>query len=241
MSNINRLSDINTFLYSTSHVKVNTGISSMVCINVRMKFSNQPLKRVPVELILDGKFESVGPTPTDRTGKVCFDMPIGSGKVLVSGIERYQGRLDDEITIELWSLAETGSNSEGAASETTSGNNAYPNMITRNFMVNGHEILTDSEGYLVNPADWSEEFARQLAEHEGLQLDQEKWEVIRYLRDSYAKHGQQASVRDMIKHFRNLWGCDKGCNHYLHQLFPRGGPQKQGNRLAGLLRTKGEH
>lgn len=27
----------------------------------------------------------------------------------------------------------------------------------------------------------------------------------------------------------------------LHRLFPRGGPQNQGNRLAGLLRTKGEH
>ena len=213
----------------------------MVCINVKMKFSNQPLKRTPVELILDGNDEHFGPTHTDRSGKVCFDMPVSRGKVMVGGIERYQGWLTDEVTIELWSLAETGRSSEGAASDTTSGNNAYPNMITRHIMVNGHEILTDSEGYLVNPTDWSEEFARQLAEHEGLLLDQEIWEVIRYLCDSYAKHGLQASVRDMIKHFRNLWGCDNGCNHYLHQLFPRGGPQKQGNRLAGLLRTKGEH
>jgi len=28
---------------------------------------------------------------------------------------------------------------------------------------------------------------------------------------------------------------------FLRDLFPIGGPQKQGNRLAGLLRTKGEH
>lgn len=213
----------------------------MVCISVKMKFSNQPLKRTPVQLILDGNNTSFGPAPTDRLGKVCFDTPSSSGKVMVDGVERYQGRLNDEITIELWSLTETGSDSEGAASGNTSGTNAYPNMLTRHINVNGHEILIDSEGYLVNPADWSEEFARQLAEHEGLQLDSEKWEVIRYLRDSYAKHDQQASVREMIKHFRHLWGCDKGCNHYLHLLFPRGGPQKQGNRLAGLLRTKGEH
>jgi tRNA 2-thiouridine synthesizing protein E len=45
----------------------------------------------------------------------------------------------------------------------------------------------------------------------------------------------------MIKHFRKIWGADKGNNRYLHEIFPRGGPQKQGNRLAGLLRTKGEH
>ena len=45
----------------------------------------------------------------------------------------------------------------------------------------------------------------------------------------------------MIRHFRRVWGEAKGSTRYLHRLFPRGGPQKQGNRLAGLLRTKGEH
>jgi tRNA 2-thiouridine synthesizing protein E len=65
--------------------------------------------------------------------------------------------------------------------------------------------------------------------------------VIRYLREHFAKHGAQATVREMIQHFRQVWGAEKGSNRYLHRLFPRGGPQKQGNRLAGLLRTKGEH
>ena len=50
-----------------------------------------------------------------------------------------------------------------------------------------------------------------------------------------------AHMRDMIKHFSKIWGKERGSNHYLHQIFPHGGPQKQGNRLAGLLRTKGEH
>ena len=51
----------------------------------------------------------------------------------------------------------------------------------------------------------------------------------------------QAQVRVMIKHFAQAWGPARGNNLYLHDLFPVGGPQKQGNRLAGLLRTKGEH
>lgn len=212
----------------------------MICINVSMKFSGMPLKRTPVELLLDDD-QVVGPTPTDRSGKVCFDMPVSSGKVIVAGVERYQGRLDGEIDIELWNLTESGNNSDGAAADSTSGTTAYPNMSTRQVMVNGYEVLTDSEGYLVNPGDWSEDFVRRLSELEGLQLTPEHWEVIRYQRKWYAEHGSQASVRDMIKHFRNLWGCDRGCNHYMHKLFPRGGPQKQGNRLAGLLRTKGEH
>jgi tRNA 2-thiouridine synthesizing protein E len=107
--------------------------------------------------------------------------------------------------------------------------------------VGNREILTDSEGYLVDPADWSEEFARTQAALEGLELGAEHWEAIRFLREHYARHGSQAAVRDMIRHFRKVWGAEKGTNRYLHRLFPRGGPQKQGNRLAGLLRTKGEH
>lgn len=212
----------------------------MICINVTMKFSGVPLKRTPVELLLDDK-QVIGPTPTDRTGKVCFDIPISSGKVLVAGVERYQGRLDGEINIELWNLTESGNNSEGAASDALSGSNAYHNMSTRQIIVNGNEVLTDGEGYMVNPGEWSEEFVRQLAEQEGLELNSEHWEIIRFIRNWFADHGHQASVRDMIKHFRKLWGCDRGCNHYIHKLFPKGGPQKQGNRLAGLLRTKGEH
>jgi tRNA 2-thiouridine synthesizing protein E len=51
----------------------------------------------------------------------------------------------------------------------------------------------------------------------------------------------QPQVRVMITHFTGKWGKEKGSNHYLHELFPRGGPQKQGNRLAGIRRTKGEH
>ena len=67
------------------------------------------------------------------------------------------------------------------------------------------------------------------------------WELIRFLRQYYAEHGVQAQVRVMIRHFTEAWGPQRGSNHHLHEMFPRGGPQKQGNRLAGLLRTKGEH
>jgi len=45
----------------------------------------------------------------------------------------------------------------------------------------------------------------------------------------------------MIKHFKKTWGKEKGNSRYLHQIFPKGGPQKQGNRLAGVRKPKGEH
>ena len=113
--------------------------------------------------------------------------------------------------------------------------------VTGNLLVNGKKIATDSEGYLKNLDDWSEDFANVLAQDEGLTLTDEHWQVIHFLRSHYEEHQVQAQVRLMIKHFREQWGAEKGNNHYLHALFPYGGPQKQGNRLAGLLKTKGEH
>lgn len=212
----------------------------MVNINVKMKFSRQPLKRTPVEIVLDSDGSHLGPVPTNRDGIAAFDIPVTSGKILIDGVERFQGRLEGVIDIELWSLTETGYDWEGASNDEC-GDNIYPGMTTQVIKVGNYDVRIDSEGYLVNPCDWSEAFARERALQEGLELAGEHWEVIRFQRDWYADHNRQASVRDMIKHFRKLWGKDKGSNRYLHELFPRGGPQKQGNRLAGLFRTKGEH
>lgn len=115
-----------------------------------------------------------------------------------------------------------------------------PNL-TAKLLVKGKEIVTDAEGYLRNLGDWSEEFARAQARREGLALTEEHWELIRFLRNHFQERGVQPQVRVMIKHFAEAWGPERGNNHYLHALFPNGGPQKQGNRLAGLLKTKGEH
>lgn len=107
--------------------------------------------------------------------------------------------------------------------------------------VGGHPVEVDSEGYLRRLDDWSEDFALALARQEGLALTPAHWEVIRFLRDYWQEHGVQPQVRVTIRHFSERWGAERGSNHQLHEMFPRGGPQKQGNRLAGLLRTKGEH
>ena len=107
--------------------------------------------------------------------------------------------------------------------------------------VQGRPVSTDAEGYLKHLDDWSEAFARVRAKEEGLELTQEHCEVIAYLRRYFEEHQVQAQVRAMIRHFSKLWGPERGNNHHLHDLFPMGGPQKQGNRLAGLWKTKGEH
>lgn len=111
----------------------------------------------------------------------------------------------------------------------------------RTIEVEGRAVATDREGYLLDRDDWSEDFVHALAREEGLALTPAHWDVIHFLREYYQQHGVQAQVRTMIKHFTESWGPERGSNHALHEMFPVGGPQKQGNRLAGLLRTKGEH
>lgn len=116
-----------------------------------------------------------------------------------------------------------------------------PGSHVTQLRVGDRDIETDSEGYLLDLSDWSDAFARAQAAREGLSLTDEHWQVIRFLRGYFHEHGVQAQVRVMIRHFAKAWGPQRGSNQYLHAIFPRGGPQKQGNRLAGLLRTKGEH
>lgn len=117
----------------------------------------------------------------------------------------------------------------------------YRNMQHFTLQVNGKEILCDGEGYLLDLDAWSEDYVVAAAKREGLKLTDEHWQVIRFIRDFHDQHGVQAPVRDMIKHFRDAWGKEKGNSRYLHQIFPKGGPQKQGNRFAGVRKPKGEH
>lgn len=114
-------------------------------------------------------------------------------------------------------------------------------IFTRSLVVDGQEVLTDPEGYILDMDAWSPGFAEAQAQREGLRLGDEHWQVIRFIRNYYEEHGVQAQVRDMVRHFRQAWGPARGNSRYLHDIFPMGGPQKQGNRLAGARKTKGEH
>ena len=117
----------------------------------------------------------------------------------------------------------------------------YPNMQTKTTIVDGKEILLDGEGYLLDLDEWSEEFVIVRAKEEGLDLTDEHRDVIEFIRDYYEEKNVQAPVRDMIRHFKKTWGKEKANTRYLHKIFPLGGPQKQGNRLAGVRKPKGEH
>ncbi len=107
--------------------------------------------------------------------------------------------------------------------------------------VGDEQVATDQEGISRIWMSGRKALPWLWRKKEHLTLTDEHWEVINFIRDYYHQHHVQAQVRDMIKHFKKSWGSERGNTRYLHDIFPMGGPQKQGNRLAGIRKTKGEH
>ncbi len=104
------------------------------------------------------------------------------------------------------------------------------------YVVNGAELETDVEGYLLAP-DYSEEAVRVIAQAEGIELNDDHWMVVQYLRDQYKEHGQTPNFRAMLKDIAALMPeCDSKA---LYDLFPLG-PAKQGARVAGLPKPFGK-
>jgi TusE/DsrC/DsvC family sulfur relay protein len=104
------------------------------------------------------------------------------------------------------------------------------------YVVNGIELETDPDGYLLAP-DYSEEVVRVIAQAEGIELSEDHWKVVQYLRDQYKEHGQTPNFRNMLKDIAALMpGVDSKA---LYDLFPLG-PAKQGARVAGLTKPFGK-
>lgn len=104
--------------------------------------------------------------------------------------------------------------------------------------VNGKTIDTDEEGYLTNLADWNEDVAKVLAEQDELELTENHWEVITFLREYYDEYQIAPAVRVLTKAIGKKLGPEKGNSKYLYELFPYG-PAKQACRFAGLPKPTG--
>lgn len=99
--------------------------------------------------------------------------------------------------------------------------------------VNGVEIATDKDGYLLDSTQWNEEVACAIAQLEQLELTEAHWEVINFVRDFYQEYNTSPAIRMLVKAMAEKLGAEKGNSRYLQCLFPDG-PAKQATKLAGL-------
>jgi dissimilatory sulfite reductase related protein len=93
-------------------------------------------------------------------------------------------------------------------------------------------IELDNEGFLVDPQQWNEEVARQIAEDNGIpELTDRHWLVVRFMRDRYLATGNAPSIRSL--------GKESGVPvKELYQLFPKG-PAKLAAKIGGIPKPKG--
>ncbi len=100
------------------------------------------------------------------------------------------------------------------------------------------QVALDIEGYLVDPEDWNEEIARQMAAAEGLELTDEYWAIIHFMRAYWAEHKVIPDVRHVVGFMVDRYGYDKKmAKKRLFELFPYG-YVKQACKIAGMQRPR---
>ncbi len=93
----------------------------------------------------------------------------------------------------------------------------------------------DSEGYLVDPVTWNEGLAREFASQENIELTEDHWDAINFMREYYADHQIAPDVRHVMKHLAQRLGPHS--RNRIFELFPYG-YVKQACRIAGMKRPR---
>jgi tRNA 2-thiouridine synthesizing protein E len=102
-------------------------------------------------------------------------------------------------------------------------------MTTRT--IAGHDVEVNDEGFLVDPAQWTEDMATEIAADEGIVLGDRHWQVLRFVRREYDEKGSGPTVR--------LLGKTSGVPvKELYELFPKG-PAKIAAKIAGIPKPRG--
>jgi tRNA 2-thiouridine synthesizing protein E len=95
----------------------------------------------------------------------------------------------------------------------------------------GTTVDVDAEGFLTDPAQWSEEIAADIAAANGIELTDRHWQVVHFMRETYLRDGQAPTIRTL--------GKASGVPiKELYQLFPKG-PAKLAAKVGGIPKPHG--
>ena len=110
-----------------------------------------------------------------------------------------------------------------------------------NIEVGAKTIETDEEGYLLNPDDWTEkvaeEMAYQLSQQDNVKLTETHWGLIEYFRDYYRENKVHPTMHKLVmtlgKYHGQHFHDHESYKTFLYKMFP-GGPVPELCKLAGL-------
>lgn len=98
-------------------------------------------------------------------------------------------------------------------------------------------IELDEHGYVIDPAQWTEGLAEELAVREQLTLTPLHWKVIRFMRAYYDAHQVAADARHVIRHLSQDGALATDARKALFELFPYG-YVNQACRIAGMRKPR---
>ena len=102
--------------------------------------------------------------------------------------------------------------------------------------VKGRTVETTENGYLVDANDWDEDVALVLAADEEIEMTEQHWDIVKYLRDEhFNNNGNEPNERTILKAMAKQWGT-KPTSKDMYNLFPQM-PSKQGRKIAGLAQS----
>ena len=106
------------------------------------------------------------------------------------------------------------------------------------YQVNGSAIKADEDGYIVDLGDWTKELAEEIARAESVEMSEDHWKVVDFLRTYYDEFQIAPAVRVLVKNAKKKLGAEIGNSKTLDAMFP-GGAAKQGCKIAGLPKPTG--
>ena len=97
--------------------------------------------------------------------------------------------------------------------------------------IDGRQVHVNEEGFLTEPSEWDEALGKTLAAQIGIELTDEHWKAIRFLREDFAAQGETPTLRRVTV----AGGIPTKA---LFQLFPQK-PAKKMAYIAGLPKPHG--
>jgi len=117
---------------------------------------------------------------------------------------------------------------------------AAPNIshFMGSFDFDDKTFMVTHTGNLMELHRWNSHLAKHMAKQEGIELTEEHWEVLNFLREFYFTYGVSPMVKILMRYMAEDIGPERASKEYLYSLFPKG-PSRQGSRIAGLPAPQG--
>ena len=88
--------------------------------------------------------------------------------------------------------------------------------------VNGEDIPIDMHGFLTEPKDWNIDVANKQADLNNIEMTEDHWFVVNYIREQYEYSTCVPEARHALKAMKENLGKERATRKYLYKLFPYG-------------------